>query len=113
MHHSRMVHRAPVQPKNPMISTGTRSAPQGGIMGTLSILGSDAPRSMADHAAPEVAVIEGPGVHIEADAVSQLRRIAGLPGCVRAVGMPDLHPGPGIPIGMATASTSHVHPTLV
>lgn len=63
--------------------------------------------------ASSVAVIEGPGVHIEADAVSQLRRIAGLPGCVRAVGMPDLHPGPGIPIGMATASTSHVHPTLV
>lgn len=60
-----------------------------------------------------VQVIEGPGVHIEADAVSQLRRIAGLPGCVRAVGMPDLHPGPGIPIGMATASTSHVHPVLV
>lgn len=61
----------------------------------------------------EISVIEGPGVHIEADAVSQLRRVAGLPGCVRAVGMPDLHPGPGIPIGMVTASTSHVHPTLV
>lgn len=65
------------------------------------------------HAAPEVEVIEGPGVHIEVDAVSQLRRVAGLPGCVRAVGMPDLHPGPGIPIGMATASATHVHPTLV
>lgn len=60
-----------------------------------------------------VEVIEGPGVHIEADAVSQLRRVAGLPGCVRAVGMPDLHPGPGIPIGMVTSSTTHVHPTLV
>lgn len=65
------------------------------------------------HAASEIQVIEGPGVHIEADAVSQLRRIAGLPGCVRAVGMPDLHPGPGIPIGMVTASTTHVHPVLV
>jgi release factor H-coupled RctB family protein len=65
------------------------------------------------HACSEIQVIEGPGVHIEADAVSQLRRVAGLPGCVRAVGMPDLHPGPGIPIGMATASTSHVHPVLV
>jgi release factor H-coupled RctB family protein len=72
------------------------------IMGNLSI-----------HAGSSIAVIDGPGVHIEADAVSQLRRVAGLPGCVRAVGMPDLHPGPGIPIGMATASTSHVHPTLV
>ncbi len=60
-----------------------------------------------------IEVLEGPGVHIEEQAVSQLRRVAGLAGCVRAVGMPDLHPGPGIPIGMATASSSHVHPTLV
>ncbi|MCH9688741.1 MAG: RtcB family protein [Deltaproteobacteria bacterium] len=66
-----------------------------------------------DIAASPVEVIDGPGVHIEAQAVSQLQRVAGLPGCVRAVGMPDLHPGPGIPIGMATASTSHVHPALV
>ncbi|MEX1366056.1 MAG: RtcB family protein [Nannocystaceae bacterium] len=62
---------------------------------------------------PAIAVVEGPGVHIEDEARSQLRRVAGLAGCVRAVGMPDLHPGPGIPIGMVTASTSHVHPTLV
>ncbi|MEM9453868.1 MAG: RtcB family protein [Myxococcota bacterium] len=60
-----------------------------------------------------IEVIEGPGVHIEIEAVDQLRRVASLEGCVRAVGMPDLHPGPGIPIGMATASTSHVHPILV
>ncbi len=65
------------------------------------------------HAGSTVEVIEGPGVHIEADAVDQLHRVAGLPGCVRAVGMPDLHPGPGIPIGMATASTTHIHPALV
>ncbi|MCA9656084.1 MAG: RtcB family protein [Myxococcales bacterium] len=45
--------------------------------------------------------------------MSQLHRVAGLPGCVRAVGMPDLHPGPGIPIGMVAASVSHVHPSLV
>ena len=86
-------------------------------MGTLSIslsgpLESDASRPKAA-AGSEIQVIEGPGVHIEADAVSQLRRVAGLPGCVRAVGMPDLHPGPGIPIGMVTASTTHVHPVLV
>jgi release factor H-coupled RctB family protein len=100
-----------------MISVGMARALLGAIMGNPSIslggpLESDASRPKAA-AESSVAVIEGPGVHIEADAVSQLRRIAGLPGCVRAVGMPDLHPGPGIPIGMATASTSHVHPTLV
>lgn len=58
-------------------------------------------------------VVAGPGVNIESEAVRQLHRVAALPGCVRAVGMPDLHPGPGIPIGMATASVSHVHPSLV
>lgn len=88
-----------------MISIGTTHAQKRLIMGTPNI----SPGAVAS----EIQVIEGPGVHIEADAVSQLRRIAGLPGCVRAVGMPDLHPGPGIPIGMATASTSHVHPVLV
>lgn len=88
-----------------MISIGTTRAQKRLIMGT--------PNISPGAAASEIQVIEGPGVHIEADAVSQLRRIAGLPGCVRAVGMPDLHPGPGIPIGMATASTSHVHPVLV
>ncbi|MCA9691857.1 MAG: RtcB family protein [Myxococcales bacterium] len=62
---------------------------------------------------PGIAVIDGPGVHIEARAIDQLVAVTGLPGCVRAVGMPDLHPGPGIPIGVVTASTSHVHPTLV
>lgn len=65
-----------------------------------------------DSAAP-VSVIAGPGVVIEDEAVLQLRSVAGLAGCIRAVGMPDLHPGPGIPIGMATASKAHVHPRLV
>ncbi len=45
--------------------------------------------------------------------ISQLGRIAHLAGCIRAVGMPDLHPGPGIPIGMVTACVARVHPTLV
>lgn len=85
-----------------MIPSGTARAQEGVIMGTPHL-----------PAGASVQVIEGPGVHIEADAVSQLRRVAGLAGCVRAVGMPDLHPGPGIPIGMATACTTHVHPTLV
>ena len=60
-----------------------------------------------------VDVVAGPGVNIESEAVRQLHRVAELQGCVRTVGMPDLHPGPGIPIGMATASASHVHPSLV
>ncbi|MEM7156875.1 MAG: RtcB family protein [Myxococcota bacterium] len=66
-----------------------------------------------ENATPTVEVIDGPGVLIESEAVAQLQRVAGLAGCVRTVGMPDLHPGPGIPIGMATASVTHVHPALV
>ncbi len=57
-------------------------------------------------------IIDGPGVHIETQALDQLERVAGLDGCVRAVGMPDLHPGPGIPIGAAIA-LDHVRPLMV
>lgn len=64
-------------------------------------------------AAPPCLCIEGPGVAIEAAARDQLRRVAGLRGTTRTVGMPDLHPGPGLPIGMATATIGAVHPELV
>ncbi|MCB9762146.1 MAG: RtcB family protein [Alphaproteobacteria bacterium] len=52
-------------------------------------------------------------VRVEGDAVDQLARVAGFPGCVRAVGLPDLHPGPGIPIGAAFAFRDAVWPGLV
>lgn len=60
-----------------------------------------------------VSVLAGPGVLIEDKAVAQLRAVARLAGCTRAVGMPDLHPGPGIPIGMVAASAGAIHPRLV
>jgi len=50
---------------------------------------------------------------IEGDAVRQLEITANLPGMVRAVGLPDLHPGKGIPIGAAFLSSSLVYPHLV
>ena len=50
-----------------------------------------------------VMVVAGPGVPIEKEAVAQLDRVAGLPGCRAAVGMPDLHTGPGIPVGACFA----------
>ena len=61
---------------------------------------------------PNVVVVDGPGVLVEPEARDQLARVAGRPGCVRAVGMPDLHPGPGIPIGAVVALRS-VDPALV
>ncbi len=57
-------------------------------------------------------VMDGDGVVVEPAAVDQLARVAGLPGCARAVGLPDLHPGPGLPIG-AAAALSTIRPELV
>lgn len=50
---------------------------------------------------------------IEGDAVQQLETTAKLPGMVRAVGLPDLHPGKGIPIGAAFLSKDIIYPHLV
>lgn len=61
----------------------------------------------------EPILVTGPDVLIEGSALDQLRRVAALPGCVRAVGMPDLHPGPGIPIGAALAFDGLVRPDFV
>ena len=38
---------------------------------------------------------------VEEEAMRQLNNAARLKGCVEAFGMPDLHPGKGIPIGAA------------
>jgi release factor H-coupled RctB family protein len=60
----------------------------------------------------DLLVLDGEGVGIEPAAVDQLARLARTPGCVRAVGLPDLHPGPGVPIGAAVA-LDRVVPALV
>lgn len=65
------------------------------------------------HLPPHAHVVAGDGVWIETSAVDQLARVASLPGCVRAVGMPDLHAGRGIPIGAAFRFEGIVRPSLV
>lgn len=50
---------------------------------------------------------------IESEAVEQLSRTAALPGIFAAVGMPDLHPGNGIPVGAVFASRGIIYPHLV
>ena len=50
---------------------------------------------------------------IEGDAIRQLKITAALPGMTRAVGLPDLHPGKGIPIGAAFLSEGIIYPHLV
>src|SRR5437868_1744892 len=58
-------------------------------------------------------VIASAKTWIESDAVQQLRATATLPGMVRAVGMPDLHPGKGAPIGAVFACQGWVYPYLI
>ncbi len=58
-------------------------------------------------------VLAGPDVWLEGAAVDQLARVACADGCVRAVGLPDLHPGPGTPIGASFAFRGIVWPSLV
>lgn len=50
---------------------------------------------------------------IDQQAIDQLHKTADLDGIKRAVGLPDLHAGRGIPIGAAFWSRSHVYPHLV
>jgi release factor H-coupled RctB family protein len=57
-------------------------------------------------------VIANADVWMEGDGVAQFARTAGLPGCVRAVGMPDLHIGKG-PVGAVFATDSRVYPHLL
>ncbi|MFT4974631.1 MAG: release factor H-coupled RctB family protein [Myxococcota bacterium] len=58
-------------------------------------------------------LLSTPEVWMEGAALEQLARVAGFPGCRQAVGMPDLHPGPGIPIGAAFDFAGTIRPHLV
>lgn len=58
-------------------------------------------------------VVARDDVWITGDAVAQFARVAALPGCVRAVAMPDLHAGRGIPVGAAFAFADRILPQLI
>jgi release factor H-coupled RctB family protein len=60
-----------------------------------------------------VRIVASPKTWIEGEAVQQLERTATLPGMIAAVGMPDLHPGKGSPIGAAFVSEGRIYPHLV
>lgn len=62
---------------------------------------------------PKVRVVASASTWIEGDALRQLDGTAQLPGMVEAVGMPDLHPGKGSPVGAAFLSRGFVRPALV
>lgn len=50
---------------------------------------------------------------LESAAVEQLRAVARWQGMLRVVGLPDLHPGKGAPIGAACSVQALVYPQLV
>jgi release factor H-coupled RctB family protein len=57
--------------------------------------------------------IANPEVWLEGEAIAQLQQTAADSDCHCAVGMPDLHPGPGYPIGAAFGFSETVRPHLV
>jgi len=61
----------------------------------------------------EVRLIASPNNWIEGTAVQQLEKTASLPGVRLAVGLPDLHPGNGTPIGAAFLIEGWLYPALV
>lgn len=60
-----------------------------------------------------VHVLAGARTWIEGAAIQQLATTARLPGMSRVVGMPDLHPGRGYPVGAAFFSVGRFYPALV
>lgn len=68
---------------------------------------------MNTHLPAHARILTGAGVTIEDAAVTQLAQVAARPGCCRAVGLPDLHPGRGIPVGAAFAFRDRVLPALI
>ncbi len=61
----------------------------------------------------QVRIIASAQSWIEGAAVEQLKTMARLPAMRLAVGLPDLHPGKGHPIGAAFLAENHIYPHLV
>jgi tRNA-splicing ligase RtcB len=53
------------------------------------------------------------GMEVEREALAQLRNSAKLPTVVKAIAMPDIHVGYGVPIGAVVATTGIVSPAAV
>lgn len=49
----------------------------------------------------------------EGEAIRQLKHIAALEGVQQSVGLPDLHPGYGIPVGAAFLTKEHIYPHII
>lgn len=76
-------------------------------------LSGQVPRFSGGSEEKPVKVFASPKNWIDTSAVDQLKKNAELPGVLKAVGLPDLHPGRGIPIGAAFACEDTVYPHLI
>jgi release factor H-coupled RctB family protein len=65
------------------------------------------------HLDPTTRIVASSSSWIEGEAERQLRATAAMPGVRWAVGLPDLHPGKGHPIGAAVLADGVVFPHLV
>jgi release factor H-coupled RctB family protein len=61
----------------------------------------------------KVSLVASSKTWIESLAIEQLVKTAELPSMIKVVGMPDLHPGRGYPIGAAFFSKDKIYPALV
>ncbi|MDR0480941.1 MAG: RNA ligase RtcB family protein [Gallionellaceae bacterium] len=62
---------------------------------------------------PTIKIFANSRVWMEDTAIQQLHTTAKLPGIRAAVGLPDLHPGRGYPVGAAFFSVGRFYPALV
>lgn len=62
---------------------------------------------------PKARLVAGERCWVEGESLRQLAAAAELPGMRRVVGMPDIHPGKGGPVGAAFLSKGLLHPLLV
>lgn len=65
------------------------------------------------HLSERVALIASDRLWLEDNALQQLKTTAQLAHMVSVVGLPDLHPGRGYPVGAAFLSKDHFYPALV
>ncbi|WP_028579030.1 RNA ligase RtcB family protein [Desulfogranum japonicum] len=50
---------------------------------------------------------------VDGEAMAQLRKTSSLPGMQVVVGLPDLHPGRGYPVGVACLSRGFIYPQII
>jgi release factor H-coupled RctB family protein len=61
----------------------------------------------------KASVVASDNLWVEDAAIQQLKVTSSLPGMVRAVGLPDLHPGRGYPVGAAFLTSDRIYPALI